>query len=85
MTGYNYDAFSPDNYNLSSADGPEVGDKAPDFAKLMGADGKPHSLADLKEANVVVVCFSLLCVGKGCNEFYLDRSRQSQRLTRLDH
>ena len=30
MTGYNYDAFSPDNYNLASADGPEVGEDDPE-------------------------------------------------------
>lgn len=34
-----------------------AGDDAPDFDGLLGIDGKRHSLADLKEANVVVVMF----------------------------
>lgn len=45
---------------LSAAD-LEVGKPAPEFQGLEGVDGKAHSLADLKEAKVVVVCFT-------CNE-----------------
>jgi peroxiredoxin len=38
------------------------GDAAPVFEKLPGVDGKEHSLAEYKEAKVVVVCFtSSLC------------------------
>lgn len=34
------------------------GDEAPNFEDLPGADGKTHSLADYKDAKVIVVCFS---------------------------
>jgi peroxiredoxin len=36
----------------------EVGAKAPDFKGLPGTDGKDHGLADMKDAKVVVVCFT---------------------------
>jgi peroxiredoxin len=36
----------------------EVGAKAPEFKALPGVDGKEISLADLKDAKVVVVCFT---------------------------
>jgi peroxiredoxin len=36
----------------------EIGAKAPDYAKLPGVDGKEYSLADTKDAKVVVVCFT---------------------------
>ena len=36
----------------------EVGAKAPDFKGLPGTDGKEHSLSGLKDAKVVVVCFT---------------------------
>jgi peroxiredoxin len=36
----------------------EVGAKAPDFKSLPGTDGKSYSLADMKDAKVVVVCFT---------------------------
>jgi peroxiredoxin len=39
----------------------EIGAKAPDFKSLPGVDGKTYSLADMKDAKVVVVCFT-------CNE-----------------
>jgi peroxiredoxin len=35
-----------------------IGDKAPAWTNLPGVDGKPHSLADLKEKQVVVVAFT---------------------------
>lgn len=35
-----------------------VGDKAPAWTGLPGVDGKPHSLADLKDKPVVVVVFT---------------------------
>lgn len=35
-----------------------IGDAAPEFKELMDADGKSHSLADLKDKEVVVVVFS---------------------------
>jgi peroxiredoxin len=43
--------------NLSAAE-LAPGEKAPEFAGLPGTDGKMHSLADLKAAKVVVVCFT---------------------------
>jgi peroxiredoxin len=36
----------------------KIGDKAPDFAGLEGVDGKQHSLKDLADKEVVVVCFT---------------------------
>jgi peroxiredoxin len=35
-----------------------VGDKAPEFKNLVGTDDKPHSLADWKDAKLVVVIFT---------------------------
>lgn len=36
----------------------DIGDKAPEWSKLPGVDGKQHSLSDLKEKDVVVVVFT---------------------------
>lgn len=36
----------------------EVGAKAPDFKGLPGTDGKEYGLSDMKDAKVVVVCFT---------------------------
>ena len=36
----------------------EVGAKAPEFKGLPGTDGKEYSLADMKDAKAVVVCFT---------------------------
>ena len=36
----------------------EIGAHAPEFKKLPGVDGKEYSLADMKDAKVVVVCFT---------------------------
>jgi peroxiredoxin len=47
-------AAGPGKYNKVL--GP--GDKAPAWADLEGADGKKHSLADLKDKDVVVVVFT---------------------------
>lgn len=60
MTGYNYDAFSPDNYNLASADGPEVGDKAPDF-DLETHDGQARRLLDFEGECLVLELGSMTC------------------------
>jgi peroxiredoxin len=35
-----------------------LGDKAPGWEKLPGTDGKVHSLADLKDAKIIVVAFT---------------------------
>ncbi len=34
------------------------GEKAPEFKGLTGVDGKQYSLADMKDAKAVVVCFT---------------------------
>jgi peroxiredoxin len=36
----------------------EIGAHAPDFKALPGVDGKQYSLGDMKDAKVVVVCFT---------------------------
>lgn len=36
----------------------KIGDKAPAWADLLGTDDERHSLADLKDNQVVVVCFT---------------------------
>ena len=36
----------------------EIGAKAPEFKNLPGVDGKEYSLSDMKDAKVVVVCFT---------------------------
>lgn len=35
-----------------------IGDSGPDFSNMEGTDGKAHSLADLKDKDVVVLCFT---------------------------
>jgi peroxiredoxin len=35
-----------------------IGDKAPDWENLPGVDGKPHSLADYREAKAMVIVFT---------------------------
>lgn len=37
---------------------PEIGDTAPAWDELPGTDGRLHSLKDLQQAEVVVVCFT---------------------------
>jgi peroxiredoxin len=48
--------------NEAAADGPNrklnIGDSAPDWKDLTGTDDKLHSLADLKEKQIVVMCFT---------------------------
>ena len=60
MTDYNYDAFSLDNYNLQSADGPEIGDKAPDF-ELETHDGVKRRLLDFEGDCLVLELGSMTC------------------------
>lgn len=60
MSEYNYDAFSPDNYNLASAGGPEVGDKAPDFA-LETHDGQTRQLMGFEGECMVLELGSMTC------------------------
>jgi peroxiredoxin len=48
-----------------------IGDAAPSWAELPGTDGKPHSLADLKDKEVVVLVFT--CVSCPTAVDYEDR------------
>jgi len=48
MTNYNYDEFSTGDYDFDTEFGPDVGDKAPDFA-LTTASGETKNLLDLDE------------------------------------
>ena len=54
-----------------------LGDKAPTWKKLEGVDGKKHSLADLKEADAVVVVFT-------CNHCPVAKAYE-ERLVALDN
>jgi len=36
----------------------KIGDKSPDWADLLGVDGKAHSLADYRDAKAVIVVFT---------------------------
>lgn len=36
----------------------KIGDPAPEWSELIGTDDKPHSLKDLSDKSVVVVCFT---------------------------
>lgn len=60
MTDYNYDSFSPGNYDLQSADGPEVGQKAPDF-ELQTHDGQKQRLLDFEGEYLVLELGSMTC------------------------
>ncbi|MEL6505294.1 MAG: deiodinase-like protein [Pseudomonadota bacterium] len=60
MSDYNYDSFSPDNYNLQSADGPEVGQKAPDFS-LETHTGEKRNLLDFEGECLVLELGSITC------------------------
>lgn len=60
MSDYNYDSFSPDNYNLQSADGPEVGQKAPDF-ELEKHNGHSKRLLDFDGECLVLELGSMTC------------------------
>jgi len=57
---YNYDSFSPDNYNLQSADGPEIGQKAPDF-ELETHDGQKRRLLDFEGECLILELGSMTC------------------------
>ena len=44
--------------STSRSELPKIGDKAPGWTDLAGTDGKKHSLAALKDQDVIVVCFT---------------------------
>ncbi|MCA1298478.1 deiodinase-like protein [Stappia indica] len=60
MTGYNYDAFSTDDYDFERAAGPEVGRKAPDF-KLETSDGEIRNLLEFEGDFLVLELGSITC------------------------
>lgn len=60
MSSYNYATFAPDHYDLQSADGPDVGQRAPDFT-LHTADGQPHRLLDFAGEALVLELGSVTC------------------------
>lgn len=57
---YNYERFSPKNYDYNSFDGPRAGDKMRDF-KLATLDGKTVKLSDYKGKWLVLETASLTC------------------------
>lgn len=60
MSSYNYASFSPDNYDLQSADGPAVGQKAPDF-ELETPDGQTRRILDFPGDCLVLEIGSITC------------------------
>ncbi len=60
MTDYNYDEFSPDTYDFNSANGPAVGDKAPNF-RLTTAGGEMRDLMDFEGRFLVLELGSITC------------------------
>ncbi|MEM9561094.1 MAG: deiodinase-like protein [Actinomycetota bacterium] len=57
---YNYDEFSPSQYDFESADGPDVGDTAPDFT-LSTSDGDQRNLLDFDGDFLVLELGSITC------------------------
>lgn len=60
MQPYNYDGFSTEGYDFNSVDGPNVGEKAPDFP-LETSDGAPRRLLDFSGAFLVLEMGSITC------------------------
>src|SRR5262245_30931390 len=56
----------------------EIGTHAPEFKALPGVDGKEYSLPDMKDAKVVVVCFTCnrCAVAGGCEDRFVELSRK---------
>ena len=57
---YNYEEFSPTNYDFTSTEGPAVGDKAPDFA-LTTTDGNERRLLDFDADFLILELGSITC------------------------
>lgn len=57
---YNYDEFSPSDYDFESNDGPEVGDAAPDFV-LTTTEGDQRNLLDFSGDFLVLELGSITC------------------------
>lgn len=60
MTSYNYDGFSTEDYDFNTEFGPDVGDKAPDFA-LTTASGETKNLLDFSGTFLVLEMGSITC------------------------
>lgn len=60
MSSYNYAAFSPDNYDFQSSEGPALGQQAPDF-ELDTSDGQRQRLLDFPTEFLLLEIGSLTC------------------------
>lgn len=60
MSDYNYDEFSPRDYDLDNFRGPKAGQKAPDFT-LEDVNGVPRRLLDFDGAFLVLELGSITC------------------------
>lgn len=60
MTSYNYDEFSTQDYNFDTVDGPDVGDKAPNFLLAM-SNGEQRNLLDFEGDFLVLEMGSITC------------------------
>lgn len=60
MAKYNYDDFSSDNYNLNNFEGPDLGEKAPDF-DLKNVENKTTRLLDFSGDFLVLELGSITC------------------------
>lgn len=76
---YNYDEFSPSNYDFESDDGPEVGDLAADFL-LTTTDGEDRHLLDFDGDFLVLELGSITCP-----LFQSRRTGMEALATKFDH
>ena len=60
MTSYNYDGFSTEDHDFDTEFGPDVGDKAPDFA-LTTTSGGTKNLLDFSGTFLVLEMGSITC------------------------
>jgi len=60
MSEYNYDAFSPDDYDFRNSGGPQIGDRARDF-DIETPDGKIKKLLDFEGEYLVLEMGSITC------------------------
>lgn len=60
MTTYNYENFSSGDYDFNAVDGPDVGDRAPDF-ELITSEGVRKHLLDFDSDFLVLEMGSITC------------------------
>ncbi|HAV07708.1 MAG TPA: hypothetical protein DEF12_10300 [Rhodobacteraceae bacterium] len=77
MNRYNYDGFSIEDYDFETEFGPDVGDKAPDFA-LTTASGETKTLLDFPNMFLVLEMGSITC------PLYQSRRGIMERLAEID-